>query len=195
MTPEWVGAAASIGTFVVIAASAVAAVNQLRHMRSGNQISLFTAYNTEFDSEQFSSAFAFIRTELPSYAYSADELHALANGRFPGRLHDARMIANFFEDMGAFVRTGMLHRTIVCNLYAENVTDAWEAISPLIFFLREQREQPAIWENFEYLGILADDFKRQHPSGIYPSGVRRKPHDDSLNLLYKATRGGEPLVR
>lgn len=40
MSAEWVTAIATAGTFVVIAASAIAALLQIRHMRSGNAISL-----------------------------------------------------------------------------------------------------------------------------------------------------------
>jgi len=43
MSLETWSTAASIGTFVVIAATAVAALAQLRHMRSSNQIAAVTA--------------------------------------------------------------------------------------------------------------------------------------------------------
>lgn len=65
MTAEWLTAIGTVGTFVVIAASAVAALVQLRHTRSGNAISLLTAYNSEFDTNEFQLAFAYVRTELP----------------------------------------------------------------------------------------------------------------------------------
>jgi hypothetical protein len=188
MSPEWVAAFASLGTLIVIAASAIAALIQMRHMRSANQISLFTSYNAEFDSPEFTSAFAFVKADLPAHAFTPEELEGLVHGNWSGRLHDARTIANFFEDMGSFVRTGVLHQFIVCNLYASNVLEAWTAIAPVVFFLRNQRNQPAIWENFEYLAILAEDFIEQYPNGIYPRGLRRMPADDSLSSQYAASK-------
>lgn len=187
MSPEWIGAVAAIGTFVVIAASAIAALVQMRHMRSANQISLFTAYNTEFDSPQFASAFAYVRTELPKHEWTIEEMQNLRSGIYVGRLHDARMIGNFFEDMGAFVLTGMLNRDIVCALYNQNVLDAWKAIAPLVAFVRKQRNMPAIWENFEYLAVLAEDFGAKHPNGIYPRSFRHMPADDALLRQFDAS--------
>ncbi|HZZ66065.1 MAG TPA: hypothetical protein VFE17_11235 [Candidatus Baltobacteraceae bacterium] len=184
MSPEWVGAVAAMGTFVVIAASAMAALIQMRHMRSANQIALFTAYNTEFDSPQFASAFAYVRTELPKHEFTQEELTNLVNGIYLGRLHDARTIGNFFEDMGSFVATGVLHQSIVCNLYSQNVLDAWHAMAPIAFFVRKHRDMVGIWENFEYLAVLAEQFTTRHPNGVYPKNLRRMPHDDSLIRQY-----------
>jgi hypothetical protein len=184
LSPEWVAAIAAMGTFVVIAASAIAALVQLRHVRSANQISLFTAYNTEFDSPEFTAAFTFVRTELPKYSFSDEELAALSTGVMSGPLLAARSIANFFEDMGSFVLTGVLHESIVCNLYSENVVDAWKAIAPIAFFIRTHRKMPSIWENFEYLAVLSEKFMERYPNGIYPKRLRRMPSDDSLIQRY-----------
>jgi hypothetical protein len=186
MNAEWLTATGTVGTFVVIAASAAAALIQMRHMRNANQISLFTAYNSEFDSPEFANAFSFVRTELPAYRFTAEELSKLIVGIYPGRLHDARLIGNFFEDMGSFVRTGVLHPDIVCNLYSQNVVDAWRAMAPLAFFVRKHREMPGVWENFEYLAVLAEDFTARHAAGLYPHGLRRMPVDDSLIRVYDA---------
>lgn len=187
MSPEWVGAIAAIGTFVVIAASAIAALIQMRHMRSANQIALFTAYNTEFDSPQFASAFAYVRTDLPKHEFTREELDNLVNGIYLGRLHDARTIGNFFEDMGSFVLTGVLHRSIVCNLYSQNVLDAWRALAPMVYFVRKHRNMVGIWENFEYLAVLAESFTAQHPNGVYPRGLRRMRPDQSLIRQYESS--------
>lgn len=192
MSPEWVGALAAIGTFVVIAASALAALVQMRHMRSANQISLFTAYNTEFDSPEFTAAFNFVRTELSAYPFSDEDVRALAQGVFIGPLHGARTIANFFEDMGSFVSLGLLHREIVCNLYALNVLDSWEAIAPILFFIRSQRKMPSVWENFEYLAVLSQEFVKHHPLGVYPVRLRRMSMDESLVTRYQALKQTEP---
>ena len=188
MSPEWVAALAALGTFVVIAASAIAALIQMRHMRSANQIALFTSYNAEFDSPQFTTAFSWVRTELPVHRFTAEELEHLVRGVYLGRLHDARTIGNFFEDMGSFVLTGVLHRDIVCNLYSQNVVDVWNAMAPLVSLIRKYRDMPGIWENFEYLAVLSEAFVAAHPNGVYPRGVRRMPIDESLIREYGAAR-------
>lgn len=176
MTADWVTAIATLGTFVVIAASAGAALMQIRHMRSGNAISLLTAYNNEFDTQEFQLAFAYVRSDLPIRLREDAVLDALAEAPpFLGEFAAIRTIANFFEDMGAFVFTGLLDEFIVCTLYSENVTSAWASIAPVTALLRYKIGTPSIWENFEYLAERAQRFIEEHPDGLYPKDRPRLP--------------------
>ena len=176
MTADWVTAIATLGTFVVIAASAAAALMQIRHMRSGNAISLLTAYNNEFDTQEFQLAFAYVRSDLPVRLKDDAVLDALAEAPpFIGEFAAIRTIANFFEDMGAFVLTGLLDEFIVCTLYSENVTSAWASIAPVTALLRHKLGSPSIWENFEYLAERAQSFIKEHPDGLYPKDRDRLP--------------------
>jgi hypothetical protein len=34
-------------------------------------------------------------------------------------------------------------------------------------------ESGALWENFEYLAVLSQDWIAEHPKGAYPEGMRR----------------------
>ena len=195
MTADWVTAIATVGTFLVIAASAFAALRQIRHMRSGNAISLLTAYNNEFDTQEFQLAFSYVRTDLPERLQNDEVLDALAKAPpFVGEFASIRLIANFFEDMGAFVMQRLLDGDIVCSLYGENVTSAWRSIAPVAALVREKTQTPQIWENFEYLAVRSEDFMAAHPKGTYPAALRRMPVDDRLvqrwrvrSLLYDRT--------
>lgn len=181
MSAEWLTAVATAGTFVVIAASAVAALLQIRHMRSGNAISLLTAYNNEFDTQEFQLAFAYVRSELPDRLKEDAALDSLANAPpFVGEFAAIRTIANFFEDMGAFVLTGLLDRRIVCTLYSENVTSAWRSIAPVAALLRHKLKASSVWENFEYLAVLSEAFIEQYPDGLYPASLKRMAVDKRL---------------
>ena len=179
MSPEWVTAAAAGLTLVVIAVTAFAAIRQMGHMRMGNQVALFTAYNTEWDSPQFSKAFAFVRT-LRAADLDDETLQGFLVGTWPGDLHAIRLIANFFEDIGAFVHAGILSKEIVCTLYSSNIMEVWESLSPIVYYLRIGRRQEAIWEYFEYLAAASEDHIAASPHGSYPAGARRMPVDDSL---------------
>ncbi|HEX5274562.1 MAG TPA: hypothetical protein VFW34_04735 [Candidatus Rubrimentiphilum sp.] len=172
--------AASAGlTLLVIAITAFAALRQMAHMRVGNQVALFTAYNTEWDSPQFSKAFAFVRT-LRADELDEEALQGFVTGSWPGELHSIRLIANFFEDMGAFVYAGILSKDIVCTLYSSNVQEVWECLAPIVYYVREGRKTQAIWEFFEYLAVASEDHIAAHPAGTYPPGMRRMRIDVSL---------------
>ena len=179
MSPEWVTAASAGLTLLVIAITAFAAIRQMGHMRMGNQVALFTAYNTEWDSPEFSKAFAFVRM-LRAADLDDETLQGFITGAWPGDLHSIRLIANFFEDIGAFVYAGILSKDIVCTLYSANVMEAWESLSPIVYFVRTGRKAEAIWEYFEYLAVASEDHIAASPEGSYPRGARRMPLDDSL---------------
>ena len=186
MSAEWVTAAGTVGTFIVIAASAIAALMQLRHMRSGNAISLLTAYNTEFDTLEFQLAFDYVRSKLPVRLQDETVLGELIEAPpFLGEYAAIRTIANFFEDMGAFVANNLLDKHIVCTLYSENVTSAWQSIAPVVALLRHKNQNPALWENFEYLAVMSSQFIEQHPSGTYPPTAPRMPVDERLLERWK----------
>ncbi len=191
MSAEWVTAIGTIGTFVVIAASAIAALMQLRHMRSGNAISLLTAYNNEFDTQEFQLAFSYVRSELPQRICEDSVMNELAAAPpFLGEYAAIRTIANFFEDMGAFVVTGLLDERIVCTLYSENVTSAWKSIAPVTALLRAKLDTQAIWENFEYLAFRAERFIERYPNGTYAQTAPRMPLDSTLVERWQKQKSG-----
>ncbi|HZZ66064.1 MAG TPA: DUF4760 domain-containing protein [Candidatus Baltobacteraceae bacterium] len=186
MSAEWLTAIGTIGTFVVIAASAIAALLQIRHMRSGNAISLLTSYNNEFDTQAFQMAFTYVRSQLPERLQHDDVMDELAKAPpFVGEYEAIRTIANFFEDMGAFVLSNLLDSQIVCMLYSENVMSAWTAISPVAALLRHKLNAPSVWENFEYLALLGTQFVERYPNGLYPKDLPRLPVDQRLVERYK----------
>ena len=190
MSAEWATALATLGTFLVITASAIAALVQLRHTRSGNAISLLTAYNSEFDTQEFQLAFVYVRSRLPERLKEDAVLDALAEAPpFLGEYAAIRTIANFFEDMGAFVLTNLLDGRIVCTLYSENVTSAWTAISPVAALIRYKTNSPAIWENFEYLARLCTEFIKENPGGTYPKNMARMESDTIILERWKARKG------
>src|SRR5690348_18010894 len=65
MSADWVTAIATAGTFVVIAASALAAVLQLRHTRGSNQIIALTECREKLESDEFQEARAFLSLQVP----------------------------------------------------------------------------------------------------------------------------------
>jgi hypothetical protein len=80
----------------------------------------------------------------------------------------------------------------VCTLYSENVTSAWRSIAPVAALLREKLDSPAVWENFEYLAVLSEDFIKEYPGGLFPSSMRHMPADTRLVDRWKV-RGGTPV--
>ncbi len=169
MSPEWVTALASLGTFVVIAASAVAALMQLRHTRGSNQIIALTECRETLESDEFQDARRFIATVLPELLKDPSVQEKLARPHFPDELRLAGNVANFFESMGAFVRFNIIDRTIACDLWCSVVLRSWEQLLPITRIRR--RLVPGVWDNFEYLAVLSEQYMKKPSS--YPRGMPR----------------------
>lgn len=179
MSAEWVTAIATAGTFVVIAASAIAALMQLRHMRGSNQIIALTECRETLESAEFRDAQAFVSYELPKRLADPEEAQKAAQLPFISEYRAIATVANFFESMGLFVKTGIIDKKIACDFWFFVVLRNWNALLPVTTYLREHLGQPALWENFEYMAALSEQYRKSHAS-TYPEGVRRMPQDRSL---------------
>ena len=174
MTPEWLAAIASIGTFIVIAATAVAALVQLRHMRSSNQIAALNELRETIESEYFRESAEFVHKKLPALLNDPRIRSEIAAGtRVPAikELTPAATLADFFEQCGMFVKHGIIERKLFCDLWSYNVLIDWIAIAPLVTNLRTMQNLPALWENFEYLASISREWLAKYGNGNYPAGA------------------------
>jgi hypothetical protein len=186
MPAEWVTAIATVFTALVIAASAVAALLQIRHMRKSNEIEIIAKWTEAMESEEFGAARAFVVTELPRILADPARLAALSWTPFPTELQPVRTICNHFESVGAFIKLGNVDEHVACELWGLVVLECWRSASPVIQFMREKYGTIAVWENFEYLAVLSDRWVTEHPQGTYPANTGRMPPDTSLTTAMEA---------
>jgi hypothetical protein len=179
MSAEWVTAVATAGTFVVIAASAIAALLQLRHTRGSNQIVALTECRETLESEEFQNARQFVALQLPKLMEDPEIARKLERPFFPEELRPAGNVANFFESMGAFVRFNIIDRRIACDLWCGVVVSSWNALLPVTRVRRKL--DPGIWENFEYLAVLSEQFMERNPTS-YPPKMRRMPIEEPASV-------------
>jgi hypothetical protein len=185
MSAEWVTAVASAGTFIVIAASAIAALIQLRHSRGSNQIIALTECRETLESPEFREAQRFVSFELPKRLSDPEECKRIATLPFSGEYQAIGTVANFFESMGLFVKTGIIDRHIACDFWSFVVLRNWNALLPVTTYVREALSTDALWENFEYMAMLSQTYTEQHPSS-YPVGMPHMPKDRSLADMVKS---------
>jgi hypothetical protein len=177
MSLELVNTLATFGTFVVIAATAIAAIVQLRHARSSNHIAALNELRETMESPGFVVARHFIETELstklqdPAFRYQYAQPAARTDEMRPfvGKIN---AVANFFEGVGLLVKNGLVDRDLMLEMWAGVVIQSWERLAPVVAIYR-RRVGDALWENFEYLTVLARGWIAAHPKGTYPAGVQR----------------------
>lgn len=144
-------------------------------MRGNNQILALTECREKLESEEFQQWRDFIAQRLPEMLDDPGVRQKLALARFPSELRAVGNVANFFESMGAFVRFNIIDRRIACDLWCGVVVSSWNQLLPIIRIRRTL--DPGIWENFEYLAVLSEEFLQQHPTS-YPERMRRMPLDE-----------------
>lgn len=177
MTLELVNTLVTFGTFLVISATAIAAMVQLRHLRSSNQIAAFNELREYANTEKFKEAEHYLMTDLANAMKDPEFRYQLLNPssrtlEMQGKLMKMRTVANYYEGMGVLVKRELLESSIALDMFVDNVLRYWDLLWPSIALFRSL-EGPAIQENFEYLVVLSQDWNKAHPEGSYPRGVRR----------------------
>ena len=177
MSQETLSTAASIGTFVVIAATAIAALVHLRHMRGSNQIAALNELQDASQTPQYEEAQHFVNTELagklkdPEFRYQIGHRAARSaeNRLLIGKVN---VVGNFYEHLGLLVKTGLIDRELALDFWSGTTPPTWELLAPYTAIPRRDRGD-AVWENFEYFAVLAQDWIAAHPKGAYPADTRR----------------------
>ena len=170
MTPEWVAAGASVATFVVIGATAIVTLIQLRHIRNSNQITVFTEIRHKMETAEFQDAIRFIRYELPEKMNdSAFRVRLLDRNSSEGQLVGG--VGNFLDSaIAPLVKHGMVDRDLACDLFYYPVVMCWDTLAPFIASSRTMLGY-RMWEDFEYLAMLCKSFRARFPRGTYPRGA------------------------
>lgn len=177
MTLELWNTLATFGTFIVIAATAIAALGQLRHARGSNQIAALNELQVAEETLQFTAANHFVTVELAKKLEDPEFRHQIANRRARTSENQALIakiitVGNHYENMGLLVKMGLVDRELALGFWAVIAFGSWERLAPAAaIFRREQSD--AIWENFEYIAVLGQDWMAAHPKGAYPRDVRR----------------------
>jgi len=172
MSLELVNTIASVGTLLVIAATAVAALAQLRHSRGGNQIVALTECREVLESESFMRSLRFVVRDLRDRLNDPKTRAGLMRAPLDEDLRAVNVVGNFFESMGSFVKHDIIDEDIAMDLWSGIVLQAWESLTPALGVMRRVAGV-GLWENFEYLAAISRDYTASHASGTYPAHTPR----------------------
>lgn len=179
VAPEVWTAIGSLVSAVVIAATAIAALIQIRHLRAGNSINAMLTLRSNFSDAQFSDAMELLRDGSLAKALRDPSFRAFVARRAPApsdaatKLYRAFVhVANWYEVLGSMVLQNVVTMRAVGDTYANVVDYAWMLCEPGIIYMRAVQHDEAIFEAFEYLTVLSRQWMHDHPS-VYPPGVPR----------------------
>ena len=179
MTAEYFTALASVVTALVIAATAVAALIQLRHMRSANTLNAMLTLRSTFNEAPFVDAVnrlrgdaalralddpEFCKLVLREVGNPSDELRAL--------YRSVMLVANWYEIFGSLVLQRVISMRDIGDNYASVIDLHWGQTQAVIEYMRRKMNDDAYYEMFECLTVFSRNWLRDHPS-VYPPNV---PH-------------------
>src|SRR5579863_5537350 len=183
MSLELVNTFGTLLSVAIIAATAVAAMVQLRHLQAGNQINAILSIGNQYDAKEYRDAQYLILHKLtavledPLYReYEFAIARSLPVPTVPEdfvRLRSAmQLIGNTHEELGILVKNGIVDKDLFLDRYSWVIATGWKRMERYVAYIREINGDDGIWENFEYLAVLSEDYLVEHPS-TYPRGVRR----------------------
>jgi hypothetical protein len=173
MPLEILSTIAALGTFLVIGATAVAAVVQLRHMRNQNQLSALIMLNHDFNDPVLQESLRFVQNYLPQKLSDANYRRELeARGFIDSRQHIELETCNWFDVTGTLLKQGAVEEEGFLELFARLAVSYWEMLEPVVAIVRRRRG-PGQYANFEYLAIRAREYLALNPNGSMPTEIRR----------------------
>ena len=209
MSLESVTAFASVATVLIVAATAIAALVQLRHLSAANQINAMLSTGQEINDEAFHNAATLVRQRLggamqdPVFrdylvAYNRGQRSRDVGPEYLNLHRAALLLGNRFEEFGLLIKSNVVRRELFLDVFAWIVLREWRQLSELNSFARAASGNGRIWDNFEYLAVLAEDWLNGHAS-VYPRGMRRMPDSNRWPIATEGkaddTATGEPTPR
>lgn len=177
MSWEALSTFAAIGTFLVIAATALATLIQLRHLRISNQLQGLLTFLQILQSSEMRELLNFVRHDLQGRVRDPaflEELHVRPVDRSK---HPELYVCQFFDHIGSHVRSGIIDEHVLLQTAWYDVHLYWTLLQPVIETTRKTTLQDTrrafAFENFEYLAARATRWIELHPNGNYPAGVPR----------------------
>lgn len=176
MSFELFNSIATFGTFLVISATAIAALVQLRHTRGSNQIVAMNSLREATVQPDYVEGQNFVLVGLSKALQDPGFRHQISHRaqRTPeNQKVMAKMFAvgNFYSYIGDLVRLKLLQPEPVFSIWGPSAILLWHSLLPVTAIIR--RGDPTLWANFEYAAVLAEDFARAQPPGEYPPKMRR----------------------
>lgn len=183
MTPEWINAGASLATLLVVALAAYAALQQMRHLRSGNQTAALLSLIGETRDESYRSSQAYVRTQLARDLEDA-EIRADAEAiTWTGPTRQALQFLRFYEAIGSLVFSGALELGLVLRYFL--VAHEWRQVEPLVLVIR-RRSGASLFEMFEALAMAEERYVAAHGDSWYPRGLSRTSAVDQWLAIDKS---------
>jgi hypothetical protein len=161
----------STGTLVVVAAAAIAAMRQIRHLRAQNTLQGLLKILDDWRDPTFGEWRNYVQTQLPVRMAEPGFFDEL-DGPIDRTRHPELHICDWYEQVGSYMKFGLLDERTMMDVSSGSAPNLWRAIEPVISHMRKKRGD-SLYENFEYFAARGVLYARAHPNGSYPADTPR----------------------
>ena len=170
MNWEALSTLASFGADILILATAVAAVVQLRHLRNANDLQgLLKVLEMAYE-PAIQEAFDFLTHDFPERVRDPQFRRELELSPIDSHVHKELIAMEYYERLGSYVKNHLIQEDLYLD--CSSPEHYWDLLAPVVGTLRK-KHGPSAYENFEYLVVRAQDWNARHPDGNYPKDLRR----------------------
>ena len=159
-------------TLLVVVATAIAALRQIRHLRAQNTLSGLLKVLDDWRDPTFQKWLHYVRMELPERTKDPSYFDDLGLGAIDRVKHPELNICDWYEQVGSYMKYGLLDERTMMDVSSSSCKAAWDSIQPVIERMRQTRGD-VLYENFEYMAVRGILFSRANPNGCYPPGTPR----------------------
>jgi hypothetical protein len=171
-------ALAETGTLLVICASVIAALVQLRQMRGGNQLQALLSLERDFRAPELQAALTYVQEKLPQRLTDPEYRRELETiGFIDPAAHPEMVACNWLNEMGTLVKRDYVSEGTFMDLFARLIVHCWKQIAPAVAIMRRTRGA-AQYHDFEYLAMRAAAWLQRNPHGMFPHAFPRTPLPD-----------------
>ena len=180
MTPEWLAAVSSLATLFVIGLTAYAAMRQISHLRSGNQVAALLPLTEKYQTPEIQESLDYVIGKLHSDLRDPAARAGIMARPSAGPARQANKIFNFYESVGALVCAHALDLQLVLR-YFTLPSEMWESGTEFIALTRRTRGNE-VFEHFEALVAMQLAYEKRHGTSLYPRGLPHMPVPPPENL-------------
>lgn len=166
---------AAVGTFLVILATAVAAIVQLRHLQRGNWLAVQLKILEMWNSQTIQESYDYIKTALPEKLKDATYRADLEYGPIDRSVHREMVILDWSAHLGLMLESGALDDTFL-QMYEPAIMNCWTQLAPVLALIRRHRDVHGI-EHFDYLVARSMALHAKPRKDIF-AGLERPPAVD-----------------
>jgi len=185
MNLEGLNTFAAVGTFLVIAATAIAAVVQLRHMQRGNWLTVQLKILEMWTSPAVQEPYDYIKTVLPEKLKDPKYRAELEFGPIDRTVHREMVMIDWNAHLGLMLEKGALDETFL-QFYQPAIVICWRELAPVLALLRRHRDEHGI-EHFDYLVARLIALAERPRKDIFAGLVRPPAADEWLAVDHPPT--------